>query len=81
MHNTEIGDIPVTVIAGVRKVGEPSMIFETDAARALWGQVHTEWASEFPRGRTVVTEGSGHVVHVDEPGLVLEELSALLRLQ
>lgn len=77
---TEIGDIPVTVIAGVRKVDEPSMVFETDAARMLWGQIHTEWAGEFPRGRVVVTEGSAHMVHIDEPDLVLDELSALLEL-
>lgn len=76
----EIGDIPITVISGVRRVEEPSMVFETDAARALWGQFHTEWVSEFPRGRAVVTEGSGHMVHLDEPDLVLEELSALLEL-
>lgn len=56
------------------------MVFETDAARALWDQFHTEWVSEFPRGRAVVTEGSGHFVHLDEPDLVLEELAALLAL-
>lgn len=75
----DIGDIPVTLISGVRKVDDPQTIFESDLAKRLWGEFHAEWANEFPSGRAVISESSGHDVPNDEPGLVISELNSLLR--
>lgn len=76
---SKIGDIPVTLISGVRKVENPRTIFESDAAKRLWGEFHAEWVNQFPRGRVVISDKSGHFVQNDEPELVLSELNALLR--
>lgn len=76
---SEIGDVPITLISGVRKVDDPETIFESDLAKRLWGEFHAAWVNEFPRGRVVISEKSGHFVQNDEPDLVLSELNALLR--
>ena len=74
----EIGDIPVTVIASVKKYKEPSMLFFTDEARYEWGKLHKEWAESFPQGQAVLTDKSYHYVQFDEPELVVVELQKLL---
>jgi len=74
----EIGDIPVTLVAGVKKVENPQRIFDSDEAKRLWGLYQSEWVDEFPQGRALVSENSGHFVQDDEPNLVIKELSRLL---
>ncbi|MDY6976547.1 MAG: alpha/beta hydrolase [Pseudomonadota bacterium] len=79
---SDIGDIPVTLIAGVRVPEQPSNSFETERGRRLWGQYQSEWVAQFPQGKAVLAKNSGHFVQDDEPDLVLKELRELLnRLQ
>ncbi len=74
----KIGDLPVTLIAGVQRVENPTLIFHRDEARERWGQIQTEWVSQFPRGKAVMATESGHFVQDDQPDLVLSELAELL---
>ncbi len=74
----KIGDLPITLIAGVRRVENPTLIFHRDEARERWGQIQAEWVSQFPRGRAVMATDSGHFVQDDQPELVLKELVRLL---
>ena len=74
----EMGDIPVTLIAGVKHEENPQMIFHQPKARDLWGRVQAEWVSQFPRGKAVMAKESGHMVPQDQPELVVSELSELL---
>jgi len=74
----EIGDVPITLIAGVKEIENPERIFDSSKARQLWGEFQADWVSQFPRGRAVVTEQSGHFVQDDEPELVLSELNLLI---
>ena len=74
----QIQNIPVTVIASVKKVASPANLFFTDQGRQMWGQLWQEWVSTFPKGKYVATEKSGHYVQFDEPELVVAELLALL---
>ncbi|WKD25873.1 alpha/beta fold hydrolase [Pseudoalteromonas sp. KG3] len=76
----QIKDMPVTVIASVRKVAEPSNLFFTDKGRMMWGEMWQNWAAEFPQGRSVLTEKSGHFIQNDEPMLVLRELKRLMKI-
>jgi len=76
---TEMGDIKMTLIAGVKYYEKPSMIFLTDAARDLWGQEQAKWVQQFPRGKIVYAKKSGHMVVDDQPDLVLNELVELLK--
>lgn len=74
----EIPDVPVTVIASVKKVSNPSVLFFTDKGRELWGELHTNWVNAFPQGRAVLTDRSGHYPQIEEPEMVIAEIIALL---
>lgn len=76
----KIKDMPVTVIASVRKVAEPSNLFFTDKGRTMWGEMWQSWAAEFPQGRSVLTAKSSHFIQNDEPTLVLRELKRLINI-
>ncbi|ASP37807.1 alpha/beta hydrolase [Bacterioplanes sanyensis] len=74
----QIADIPVTVIASIKQYEEPPVLFFTDEARVMWGQLHTDWANDFPQGRAVLTNKSFHYPQHDEPELVVDEVAELL---
>lgn len=75
----QIKDMPVTVIASVKKVEKPANLFFTDKGRTMWGELWRKWALAFPQGRAVLTDKSGHFVQFDEPELVAAELKLLLQ--
>lgn len=75
----QIRDIPVTVITSVRKIEEPENLFFTDQGRVMWGELWQGWANDFPQGRSVLTEESGHFIQFDQPELVLNELMLLMQ--
>lgn len=74
----DIKNIPITLIAGVKKFENPERLFDTDKARELWGNVQAEWVLKFPKGRAVMATKSGHFVQDDEPKLVISELKKLI---
>ncbi|WP_164078260.1 alpha/beta fold hydrolase [Alteromonas facilis] len=74
----DIKNIPITLIAGVKKFENPTRLFDTDEARELWGNVQSEWVLKFPQGKAVMAEKSGHFVQDDEPDLVLSEIKKLI---
>ena len=74
----EMGDYPMTLIAGVKKFKNPKRLFDRDKARELWGKVQAEWVEQFPRGKAVMATQSGHFVQDDQPELVIDELIKLL---
>lgn len=75
----QIKDMPVTVIASVRKITNPANLFFTDQGRKKWGELWQSWTGAFPQGKAVLTEKSGHFIQVDEPELVMNELLALMQ--
>ncbi|WP_444919791.1 alpha/beta fold hydrolase [Microbulbifer sp. CnH-101-G] len=74
----QIPDIPVTVIASIKKYDDPQLLFFTDEARNMWGELHSNWAHAFPQGRVVLTEKSYHYPQNDEPDMVVNEVLALI---
>lgn len=74
----EVADIPVTVIASVKRYEEPPVLLFNDQGRKLWGQLHKDWAEAFPQGRAVLTEQSYHFPQHDEPEMVIAEIKALV---
>ncbi|MFD0883271.1 alpha/beta fold hydrolase [Streptosporangium algeriense] len=66
-------DIPVTVISG--STGR-------NHSRGVWAQLaasHQRLAKSLPQGKHVWAEGSGHLVPVDAPELVIEETADVLK--
>jgi len=74
----QIPDIPVTVIASIKKFEEPHLLFFTDQARDMWGKLHSSWAAAFPQGKVVLTNKSYHYPQNDEPDMVVGEIMKLL---
>lgn len=74
----QIHDMPVTVIASVRKIEQPDNLFFSDEGRVMWGELWQNWAHAFPQGKSILTEQSGHFIQNDEPDLVIAELQALI---
>ena len=74
----QIADIPVTVIASVKKYKEPPVLFFTDQAREMWGDLHSKWANAFPQGEIVITNKSYHYPQNDEPKMVVTQIVKLL---
>lgn len=74
----QIPDIPVTVIASTKKFEEPPLLFFTDQARDMWGQLHSDWVNTFPQGKIVLTDKSYHYPQNDEPEMVVKEIAELL---
>jgi len=74
----DIKNIPVTLIAGVKKFKSPERLFDTDKARELWGTYQAEWVLKFPKGEAVMAIKSGHFVQDDEPELVISEFKKLI---
>lgn len=74
----DIKNIPITLIAGVKKFEKPKRLFDTDEARDLWGEYQAEWVLKFPKGVAVMATKSGHFVQDDEPELVVTEFKKLI---
>lgn len=74
----EISNIPVTVVASTKRYEEPPLLFFTDKARDMWGQLHTDWANAFPQGKAVLTDKSYHYPQNDEPEMIVNEIVELL---
>lgn len=74
----KIPDIPVTVIASTKKYEDPQVLFFTDKARVMWGELQSKWVNDFPQGKVVLTEKSYHYPQNDEPEMVVKEISELL---
>lgn len=75
----EIADIPVTVIASIKRYESPEHLFHSDKGRAMWGAHWKEWAEAFPQGKAILTTNSYHLIPQEEPELVIREANELLK--
>lgn len=64
----QLPDVPVVVVTAARP--HPEKLFQE--AFPIWKQGHEDLAKSFPQGRHVVTEKSGHGIHVEQPDLVVQ---------
>lgn len=75
----EIKDIPVTVIASVKRYKSPAHLLHSDKGVAMWGEHWKEWAEAFPQGKAVLTANSHHLIPQEEPSLVIDETDRLIK--
>lgn len=75
----EIKDIPVTVIASVKRYKSPAHLLHSDKGVAMWGEHWKKWAEAFPQGKAVLTANSHHFIPQEEPELVINETNELIR--
>jgi pimeloyl-ACP methyl ester carboxylesterase len=65
----ELGGFPITVVSA-NKGPQPGL--------ALWQESQRLFASAVKNGRFLIAEKSGHIVHRDEPELVLSEIRSVV---
>lgn len=75
----QIKDMPVTVIASVKKHEKPAHLLHSDRGVEMWGKLWKDWAEAFPQGRAVLTDKSSHLIPQEDPALVINEVRALLK--
>ena len=75
----QIKDIPVTVIASVKRYEAPAHLLHTDKGRDMWGEHWTKWTKAFPQGKAVLTTSSYHLIPQEEPALVVQEANELIQ--
>ncbi|HEY7885347.1 MAG TPA: alpha/beta hydrolase [Cellvibrionaceae bacterium] len=76
----QIKDIPVTVIASVKRYKSPAHLLHSDKGVAMWGEHWKNWADAFPQGKAVLTAKSHHLIPQEEPSLVVGETNELIRI-
>lgn len=76
-RESRLPDIPVTVLTATDRESGPGwdVRFVAEAAR----RAHASLLRGIRSGRHIPAQGSGPSVHVDDPGLVAEEISAVAR--
>ncbi len=75
----QIRDIPVTVIASVKRYEAPAHLLHSDKGREMWGKHWKQWAEAFPQGKAMLTSNSYHLIPQEEPQLVIDEIKEILQ--
>ncbi|MEO1261745.1 MAG: alpha/beta hydrolase [Bacteroidota bacterium] len=70
-------NVPIVVLTA----GKKSSPLETDRLRQKWLRFQSELAALSEESNHVVVEGSGHFIHKDKPGVVLEEIRKIIKKQ
>ena len=68
--------VPLVVISRGRRVWPQTPL--GDALEKTWSELQAELVASIPGGRQVFARNSGHLVHLDEPALVAEEIRRLV---
>jgi pimeloyl-ACP methyl ester carboxylesterase len=71
-------DKPITIISSARFSDMEKEEGLTQREVDIWVHLHKDWIKEAPQIRHIITEKSGHYIHHEEPGLVIEELLLIL---
>ncbi len=70
----EFPNVPVTVLTA----GNKSSDLESDQMREQMLEFQADLASLSPQSKQIIVKGSGHFIHKNEPGLVIEEIRKMI---
>ena len=74
----DIADIPVTILVSTQEMPGPDLLLGSSEAMQVRADMIKQLATQFPRGKYVETNDSGHFIQDDEPELVIENLRELI---
>jgi pimeloyl-ACP methyl ester carboxylesterase len=75
---TSLGDLPMTVITAAHRDGTGLAPGEPERLDTIWDEGVAEWAELSSSSRVVSVEDTGHYVHLDQPHVVIDELTRLI---
>jgi pimeloyl-ACP methyl ester carboxylesterase len=74
-----VGNIPFTVIVSTQTqdwgVADEAL---NEIGNRAWRELQKELVGQSPQGKLVTAEGSGHMVQLEQPQLVIDEIKAVL---
>jgi pimeloyl-ACP methyl ester carboxylesterase len=74
-----LGELPVTVVSHGIAQEVPGMPAEVNQAyEAAWQEMQGEMAGMSSRGKQVIARESGHMIHHQQPELVIEEIERIV---
>ncbi len=77
-----LGDLPLTVLTqGIEPTGIAELRMSDEEARAqrkIWNELQLELTNLSSRGRHLVAERSGHMIHLQQPELVVQEIKSMV---
>jgi pimeloyl-ACP methyl ester carboxylesterase len=80
MVGSGLGDIPITVVRhGVPQAMPGASDEVNERYEATWRELQEELAARSTRGRVVVAEDTGHMIHHERPELVVELIGDLIK--
>lgn len=79
-NKRSLKDTPITIISRDPKLPLRPFISKKDQenARKDLERLHKEQLQEFEDARFAIAEGSGHLVQIDNPDLVVSEIKAMI---
>ena len=72
----DLPDIPLVVISHGQRVWPDNPL--GDAREREWQAMQTELVNAVPRGRQVIATGSGHLIQLQQPEIIVETIRQLL---
>lgn len=78
-RSTSLGDLPLVVLSHGQPASVAGMPDEVNRQyESAWQEMHLEIAGMSSRGRRMVAEKSGHMIHHDQPELVVEAIRQVI---
>jgi pimeloyl-ACP methyl ester carboxylesterase len=78
-RSASLGDLPLVVLSHGQPASVPGMPNEVNRAyESAWQELHKEIAGMSSRGRRIVAEKSGHMIHHEQPDLVVEAIRQVI---
>jgi pimeloyl-ACP methyl ester carboxylesterase len=71
-------DVPMVVLTAMKV--DTSWAGGSEIGMRMWRRMHAEFFVQTSRGAHIVTTESGHAIHEDEPGLVVEAIRRVVEL-
>lgn len=71
-------DVPAVVLTSTMVREQPEFFMHTVPAVAVWRSLHEQLFQQFSTGSHVVTAGSGHNIHLEEPALVVGAIEQVM---
>ncbi len=77
-HITSVGDIPLVVIRSSTPMGLSGVPSLAAAENAAWRRLQAQQAKQSSQGHLIVAPHSGHMVQLDDPGLVVKAIDGVV---
>lgn len=73
-----VPNLATTILTSIRFDEDTRQMGMIPEDKELWLQLHTHWLTHIPSASHIVTQKSGHYIHVEEPELVINAVREMI---